>query len=147
VRYVAGFLSLACLGLAASLLVPACTDEGEGQPCSTLGVNGGDDECQPNLICTTDTLYKGGVCCPSNRALAITIICKEAMGSGSDAMPPADVGPPADAGADGGMTDGPTESGTADAPTDTRSESASEAGSDGMADGTAEASDAPTEGG
>ncbi len=58
------------LGLAAS---SACSNQGEGQRCSTFGENGGNDDCVNGLVCTAKNLLNGAqddLCCPQDRTPA-----------------------------------------------------------------------------
>ena len=82
--------------LAALAIIPfsACQNEGEGKPCDTQAGNGGNDDCQPPLICTTGLTNTGANsarCCPQNRATATTPECAQATsvvnGDASSAPP------------------------------------------------------------
>jgi len=119
----------------ASLLLPlvagllfvsfgACTNEGEGQPCDTNAGNGGNDDCQSPLVCTTGlTNATDPRCCPPNRADAKTPECS-LSGANFDGASPA---PP-----------------DASSPEATSSEAAaSEASTDAPAEGAAEAATLP----
>jgi hypothetical protein len=135
VRYVAGFLSLISAALLTAAIAPGCSNSSEGQPCSTLGSNQGDDECQSGLTCTAAAQLNGGgytkdVCCPTDRSQATMTICQLPTNPLGDAGGFPDVGSSADTSADtevpdSGSADGPTSDGAAadgpaDAPGDTR---------------------------
>jgi hypothetical protein len=72
--------------LAAGLVVAACSDEGEGQPCNRLAGNNGDDDCQSGLTCQDILQVPGPRCCPPNRSQATTPECAQPAG-GVDASP------------------------------------------------------------
>jgi hypothetical protein len=67
--------------LAAGLVIPACSDESEGQPCDPRASNSGNDDCQSSLICTQ--VAAGFRCCPQDRTQATTPEC---------ALPPTGLG-------------------------------------------------------
>lgn len=56
-------LLLALLTLAAASLVPACSNQSEGQACNT---DNGDVDCEEGLICVSKTKLLGNsdICCP-----------------------------------------------------------------------------------
>jgi hypothetical protein len=89
------FLSLLLLAVSFA----GCAGQGEGDLCNRLAGNNGNDDCQNGLECdTTVSSTQGfGRCCPGDRALATTVICKGSSG-GIDASPappaPADGNPP-----------------------------------------------------
>ena len=129
VRYVAGFISLVCAALTAASLVPGCSNSSEGQPCSTLGSNMGDDDCQSGLTCTKASELNGGgytkdVCCPTDRTQATTTICQLPSNPIAEAGAFPDVAAPVDAGMEAESTDAPAGDGAtmdtsvADGPTD-----------------------------
>ena len=107
----------------------ACSGQGEGERCSTLADNNGNDDCAGSFVCTA----KGGLngvsdvdrCCPADRTKATTLLCQVQSASGFDAAPPPDTGTTeaatdtggADAAKDGGA-DAPADTGSADAPAD-----------------------------
>ena len=117
------FSLLAVPVLAAGIFVVACSDEGEGQPCSLAN---GSNDCQANLICMAPPGRSNSpaVCCPQNPAQATTPECALPGGiiDASSAPPDART----------------TETSTHDSP----AEAEGEAGADGSADG---AGDAPAE--
>jgi hypothetical protein len=132
------FALLAVPAIAAGVLIAACSDEGEGEPCSLLN---GSNDCQANLICEKPpgNSNSPAVCCPPDLSQATTPECSLPSG-GVDASPaPPDVrtsetstqDSPGEAQAEGGeaAADAPVE-GASDAPT----ESAVEAGGDASPD-------------
>ena len=84
-------------------LFVGCAGQGEGDLCNRLAGNNGNDDCQNGLVCDTSvTSTQGfGRCCPGDRALAKTAVCKGSSG-GIDASP----APPA---ADGNSPDNAVE--------------------------------------
>lgn len=121
----------ACL-LAVSLF-PSCTNQGEGDRCSTLN---GNDDCQDGLVCTPGSALNPpqntDICCPSDRSQATTTVCSIGAGDGGQAPLPdaggSDVGSDtatdapsatdaADAG-DAGMTSGDASDGASSADAD-----------------------------
>jgi hypothetical protein len=69
-------LPFALSALLAGFLFVACQGEGEGQPCDTNAGNGGNDDCQYPLVCTTGlTNANSPRCCPQDRANATTSEC------------------------------------------------------------------------
>jgi len=126
------------LGLAALVAVAegACSNQSEGQRCSTLGENGGSDDCQSPLVCKQKSLLNGAqddLCCPQNPAQATVPACQSPSSDASVPPSPSDAGDaatdaPATDGGDGGIdsssppTDGgdagPGNDGSADATTD-----------------------------
>jgi len=126
------------LGLAALVAVAegACSNQSEGQRCSTLGENGGSDDCQSPLVCKQKSLLNGAqddLCCPQNPAQATVPACQSPSSDASVPPSPSDAGdaatdaPTTDSGdggtdsssppADGGDA-GPGNDGSADAATD-----------------------------
>ncbi|MBL9108941.1 MAG: hypothetical protein JNM74_06715 [Myxococcales bacterium] len=126
------------LGLAALVAVAegACSNQSEGQRCSTLGENGGSDDCQSPLVCKQKSLLNGAqddLCCPQNPAQATVPACQSPSSDASIPPSPSDAGdaatdaPTTDSGdggtdsssppADGGDA-GPGNDGSADATTD-----------------------------
>jgi hypothetical protein len=112
----------------------ACNGEGQGQPCDPNAGNGGNDDCQSPLVCTTNPnpYTTGSRCCPADLSQSTTFECCPAGGAagctvaglGPDANPaPPDTGTPdtgsaAEAGKDAtvdspGETDAPAETGPA----------------------------------
>lgn len=126
------------LGLAALVAVAegACSNQSEGQRCSTLGENGGSDDCQSPLVCKQKSLLNGAqddLCCPQNPAQATVPACQSPSSDASVPPSPSDAGDAAtDAttadGGDGGTDSsspprdggdgGPTNDGSADATSD-----------------------------
>ena len=89
---------------ASIVMVPlfvACSNNAEGERCDQLSSNGGNDDCQDGLICTSKTDLNGAssdLCCPQNRTTATTPQCQIAHAPvGGDAAPP----PPSDSGSTG----------------------------------------------
>jgi hypothetical protein len=119
------FSLLAVPALAAGLVVVACSDESEGQPCSHQAGNNGDDDCQSGLTCQDLIGVQGPRCCPPNRSQATTPECTLPSGV-IDASP----APP------DGRT---TETSTQDSPGEAQGEASTDAPAEGMA------SDAPAE--
>lgn len=129
------FASLVLLPLS---IVPACSNQGEGERCDVLAANNGNDDCQAGLECvppgqlqwpapdggkpqTTTT----GICCPTNRSTARVDVCKmNSSNIGNDAsfMPDVIEASANEGGMDAGEggSDASTEAGDAasDAPTD-----------------------------
>jgi hypothetical protein len=121
--------------LAAGLVIAACSDEGEGQPCDPRAGNNGSDDCQSGLTCQTENLPSPR-CCPPDRSQATTPECAIPSG-GVDASP----APPDAKTMDTSTQDSPGEAqgeAAADAPaegsSDAPAESAAEGGGDAAAD-------------
>jgi hypothetical protein len=116
------FFLLAVPVIAAGLVVAACSDEGEGQPCDTRAGNNGNDDCQSGLVCTT--VGAGPRCCPPDRSQATTPECA-LPGGGVDASP----APP----------DARTmETSSQDSPREARAEAGPDAPAEGSSDAPAE---------
>ena len=122
--------------LAAGLVVAACSDEGEGQPCDSQAGNNGNDDCQSGLTCQQIENTQGFRCCPPDRSQATTPECALPSG-GVDASPAA---PDVRTG-EASSQDSPGEAqgeAAADAPpegsSDAPAESAAEGGGDAAAD-------------
>lgn len=135
------FSLLAMPVLAAGILIVACSDEGEGQPCSLLN---GSNDCQANLTCQTVVNAQGARCCPMDLSQSTTPECSLPNG-GVDAS-----SAPPDARADTSTADSPAEAAPGDASADARSdgpvESAADAPSgDAASPGDAAGGDAATE--
>jgi len=93
-RVLAAVLCLAAAALGSVAAFPGCSNQGEGQRCSTLGENGGNDDCASNLRCTKKDLIEGAqddLCCPEDLAKSTVAACK-ARGGGVVAPPPNDAG-------------------------------------------------------
>lgn len=110
----------------AGLVVAACSDEGEGQPCSHQN---GDNDCQSNLTCQDIVGVQGPRCCPPQRSQATTPECALPSG-GVDASPaPPDVktgetstqDSPSEAQGEAAASDAPAE-GSSDAPAESAAE-------------------------
>jgi len=119
--------------LAAGLVVVACSNESEGQPCSHLAGNNGNDDCDSNLTCQDLIGVEGPRCCPPDRSQATTPECALPSG-GVDASPaPPDVKTTMETSSQDSpgeaSTDAPAE-GSSDAP----AESAAEGGGDAATD-------------
>ena len=73
-------LVVACFG--------GCAGQGEGGLCNRQAGNNGNDDCQNGLACDTSVISAPGFgrCCPGNRALATTTVCKGGTGT-IDASP------------------------------------------------------------
>lgn len=121
-RFASIYVQLAIGALLAVSLAPGCTTHGEGGRCdpNNIDVNGNFADCDTGLICTPGSelsLPEGGtseadICCPADRSLATTNICK-----GSPSSPGSDAGIP-EGGFDTG-TDVTTDTTTSDVTTDT----------------------------
>jgi hypothetical protein len=123
------------------LLLVTCSNQGEGERCSLRGENGGNDECQGNLICTNSGLngaVQGGYdgrCCPQDRTQATTTICQQAVSpaGGDAAVPPtpdsglSDTGGPVPEGGADASVDSPLDS-PIDAPPDVQPQDAADGG-------------------
>jgi hypothetical protein len=101
VRYPAWLLALLACAAGSVVLGPGCFNSSEGQPCSLLGENEGDNECKNGLVCTAHSQlnssgYTKDVCCPTDRMQATTVICELPANPVADAAPPPDVGVPVD---------------------------------------------------
>jgi hypothetical protein len=117
------FLPPLLSALFAGFLFVACQGEGEGQPCDTNAGNGGNDDCQPPLVCTQGlTNANSPRCCPQNRQNATTPECALSSSTSGNMM-----SAPPDASGD---TATPTESGSSEASADAPAESTVEAGAE-----------------
>jgi hypothetical protein len=114
---------------AALPLAVACSNSAEGERCDVLSSNGGNDDCQDGLVCTSKTDLNGAssdLCCPPDRTTSTTPQCQVAHAPvGGDAGIPTDSGSTPDTGA----TEASVDSGR-DAGIDSASSDASDAGSD-----------------
>ncbi len=119
VRHGLGFLAIATSLVAGfAALAPACDNQGEGEACSILGDNAGNDECQNGLQCKFHGdlgAAAGSVdrCCPVDITQATTVVCSGAQANTNDGGPPP---PLADASSDSATGDAGAH--TADAPLD-----------------------------
>ncbi|MGH7295530.1 MAG: hypothetical protein ACRELB_11380, partial [Polyangiaceae bacterium] len=128
----------------AALLVPvltalafaSCSNEGEGQPCSQLAGNSGNDDCASGLVCTVVSV-EGNRCCPPDRTKAKTQECalSSTTGDGGNPNPPLDASSGDASASDATSADGPA--------TDGAGEAAVEAGAEGGSSG-GDASDGAT---
>ena len=123
------FSLLAVPALVAGLVVAACSDEGEGQPCDPRAGNNGTDDCQSGLTCQP---LAGGSprCCPPDRSQATTPEC--ALPSGEIDASPA---PPDAKTTETSTTDSPQGDGATDAPADTTTEGSTDAPAESASDG------------
>jgi hypothetical protein len=121
------FSLLAVPVLAAGIVFSACSDEGEGQPCS---LQNGSNDCQSNLTCQTVPNANGPRCCPTDLSQATTPECSLPNG-GVDASPA-----PPDVSTDTSSQDSPGEAAPGDAATDAPADGASDARTESAADGT-----------
>jgi hypothetical protein len=121
--------------LATGLVIAACSDEAEGQPCSHQAGNNGSDDCQTGLTCQDIIGVQGPRCCPPNRSQATTPECALPSG-GVDASP----APPDARTMDTSSQDSPAEA-QGEAATDAPAEGASDA----PAESAAEAGDGATD--
>jgi hypothetical protein len=76
--------------------VSACSNQGEGERCE---IENGDDDCKSSedLVCTASALLNGANsdrCCPRDRTRATAFVCRTPPDNGTDAIAPADTGPP-----------------------------------------------------
>jgi hypothetical protein len=118
------FSLLAVPVIAAGLVVAACSDEGEGQPCDPRAGNNGSDDCQSGLTCQLIENTQGNRCCPPDRSQATTPECALPSG-GVDASPaPPDVRT--------------TETSSQDSPGEAKGEAAADAPAEGSSDAPAE---------
>ena len=136
-RRVSIVFSVALAGVVA--LAAACSGQGEGERCSALADNSGNDDCAGSLVCTKSGSLNGSFnsssgdrCCPADRTQATTPVCAVQTAVGVEAGAPVDSGTAADVtttdtgtGVDSGHdtgTDAGTETGSdtgiADAPAD-----------------------------
>ena len=127
---------LAVPAFVAGVMLAACSDEGEGQPCDTRANNNGNDDCQAGLVCTAQASGGGPRCCPPDRSQATTPECALPSG-GVDASS----APPDARTSETSTQDSPGEAqgeGAADAPTeaarDAPGDSAAEGGGDAATD-------------
>jgi len=123
------FAAVAAVIVFGAASVAACSNQGEGERCSQLAQNGGNDDCQDGLVCTSSTDLGTGsdICCPQDRTQATTAVCAiKRAPVGGDAGIPGD-GSAADTGA---QDTGTQDTATQDAP----AESAAETGTDGATD-------------
>lgn len=131
------FALLAVPVLAAGVVITACSDEGEGQPCSLLN---GSNDCQSNLICEKPpgNSNSSAVCCPPDLSQATTPECSLPSG-GVDASP----APPDARTKEASTQDSTTEAAGGDAAADAPAEGASDAPAESATD--APAGDSATE--
>ncbi|HEY3817586.1 MAG TPA: hypothetical protein VGL81_10460 [Polyangiaceae bacterium] len=109
----------------AAFLFAACQNQGEGQPCDTNAGNGGNDDCQAPLVCTTGLQNANSPrCCPQDRANATTPECSQSSTTIPDASPT----PP-----DSETTEASSSEAAADAPAESASEAGPESGTEGDA--------------
>lgn len=132
------FSLLAVPVLAAGVLIAACSDEGEGQPCSLLN---GSNDCQSNLICEKPPGQSNSpaVCCPMDLSQATTPECSLPSGVVDASPAPPDVRTTETSSQDSpGEAQGEAGEASADAPaegaSDAPAESAAEGGGDAAAD-------------
>jgi hypothetical protein len=106
--------------LSVAITIGACSNESEGQPCSTAN---GNDDCNDGLVCVKPpnaaATNAPTVCCPQDLSQATTTECSVpsfTLGDGSTAAPETSTsgdGPAADVAADSSSdaaTDGATDS-------------------------------------
>ncbi len=124
---------LAAFALGAVALGAACSGQGEGERCSVLADNGGNEDCAGALLCVASGQLNGSSsdrCCPADRTQATTAVCAVQSAVGIDAgLPP-----------EGGTAEGgDLEAGAADArpdvAADARPDVAADAPTDAPADG------------
>ena len=115
IRFV-GILMASLVGGVVTLA--ACSNQGEGDRCQA---ENGNDDCQSGLVClaATQKSFNGGDgrlvnppynnsdrCCPADRSQATHPACAVPTNpTGTDAAPPADTGPAADANTDANKPD------------------------------------------
>jgi len=133
---------LAFLSVAGSGLVGACSDQGEGEPCSPLST----DDCQSNLTCTP-VPNNGYRCCPTSGQPSANNICSpNNPGVNGSNPPPSDAGssPGEDAEAGAAAVEAGPDSAAAEASIDAPADAAdaSTGGGDGPAAAEAGPSDA-----
>ncbi len=132
-RFVPFVFGLVVIGAVA--FAAACSGQGEGERCSTLADNNGNDDCAGSLVCTPAGQLNGTAnstdrCCPADRTQATTPVCAVQTAIGIDSGLPSDGSTAAD------VT--PSETGTDAAPKDTGTDTATPAdtgAADAPADG------------
>jgi hypothetical protein len=112
------------LPVLAALAFASCSNEGEGQPCSSQAGNSGNDDCQSGLVCTVVTA--GTRCCPQDRTTAKTSECALSSTAGGDASP----APPVDGSTSETSSEGSTEGAAKEGGTEGGAEAASGEGGD-----------------
>lgn len=123
------FALLAVPVLAAGVVIAACSDEGEGQPCS---LQNGSNDCQSNLICEKPPGQSDSpaVCCPMDPSQATTPECSLPV-TGVDASP----APPDGRTVETSTQDSPAEGAQGDASGDAPAEGAADAPAESASDG------------
>ena len=129
----------AVCGLAAALAVAVvggagCSNQSEGQRCSHLGDNGGNDDCIAPLICKLQSELANAqddLCCPPAGG-AVTVAACTPKGGGVQVTPPNDSGASDSSAADTSTAD--TSTADTSAP-DTSTPDAAADGSSDAADG------------
>lgn len=114
-------IGVALLGAAVALA--ACSNQGEGGRCDQLASNGGNDDCQDGLVCTSSRDLGSGsdLCCPPDRTTSTTAACqvKQAPIGGDAGIPDSSgldapaIDSASDAAAPDSATDGSASDGTA----------------------------------
>jgi hypothetical protein len=108
---------LGAIGVSSLFFASACSNQGEGERCSSKSENKGAEDCQSGLVCipvSTDSTNADERCCPADPGQATTAVCKRPS-AGQDAAPPPqdssvpDTTPPVDSGND---TSPPTDAGS-----------------------------------
>jgi hypothetical protein len=124
------FSLLAVPLFAAGLVVAACSDEAEGQPCSHQAGNNGSDDCASGLTCQDIIGVQGPRCCPQNRSQATTPECA-LPSTGVDASPlPPDAKTTMDTSTQDSTSEAQGEA-AADAPAEGSSDAPAESAADG----------------
>jgi hypothetical protein len=93
-------------------LVAACSGQGEGERCSVLSDNNGDDDCA-GLHCTPAGQLNGSStdrCCPADRTQATTPVCAVQTAVGIEAGQLPTEGGTGDTGANDGASDAANDS-------------------------------------
>lgn len=128
-RVVSAVVALVSAVGVVALAGPGCSNQGEGQRCSALGENGGNDDCAAGLVCTRKGLLEGAqddLCCPVTGA---TLPACKPVGGGTTTTPPSE------AGTDDASSDAATgDTSTPDTSTPDASGDADAATSDGSSD-------------
>lgn len=82
---------------ASALIALGCSNQGEGERCSRLAGNNGDDDCEPGLHCVTVGQLE--LCCPTDRTPSDPQ-CIEGLGTGGTGGAGGSAGSDADASTD-----------------------------------------------
>jgi hypothetical protein len=115
-----------------TLAVAACSNQGEGERCDQNASNGGNDDCQDGLQCTSHSILgtNSDICCPPDRTQATTAACAIKNTPITEAGIPGEGGTTPDSSTpDSSTPDSSTpDSSTPDAPAEAASEGGTDAG-------------------